>query len=189
MPARLDEARAVAELIATSFEPLPPSTWLVPDASRRRDVLAGDFHILVEHALTWGLVQVTEDRSAVAVWFPNVGDSAPEPPDYVARLAAAAGPWAERFHTLDELFAANQPVEAHHHLAFLAVAPDRQGRGIGSELLRCHHARLDEQGIPAYLEASCERNRDFYSRHGYQAREPFRLPNGTPFWPMWRAPR
>ncbi|HEX5595971.1 MAG TPA: GNAT family N-acetyltransferase [Micromonosporaceae bacterium] len=189
MSARPDEVREVAELIASAFESLPPSSWLVPEPDQRRRVLAADFHILVGYALAGGLVEVTEDRSAVAVWFPNVGDPAPAPADYDARLAAATGPWADRFRTLDELFDANHPIEAHHHLAFLAVAPDRQGRGIGTALLRQHHARLDEQGIPAYLEASCERNRDFYRRHGYQDREPFRLPDGTPFWPMWRTPR
>jgi GNAT superfamily N-acetyltransferase len=55
----------------------------------------------------------------------------------------------------------------HHHLAILAVRPDRQGQGTGTALLDAHHAVLDEQGMTAYLEASDERTRRIYLRHGY----------------------
>lgn len=182
------EARMLAELIASAFQPLPPVRWLVPEPADQRRVLAGNFQIFVEHAFAHGLVQVVADRSGVAIWFP-VGDEPPPPPaGYDERLDAACAPWADRFRTLDALFEANHPAKPHHHLAFLAVAPDRQGKGLGSALLRHHLSWLDEQGMPAYLEASSERNRDLYQRHGYRAGEPFRLPDGTPFWPMWRDP-
>ena len=39
---------------------------------------------------------------------------------------------------------------------------------------------------PPYPEATDPRNRDLYARHGYQVREPFALPDGALFWPMWR---
>jgi GNAT superfamily N-acetyltransferase len=119
----------------------------------------------------------------VAVWFPYTSPL-PAPHDYDRRLAAATGAWEERFRTLDELSEQNHPAAPHHHLAFLAVHPDRQNEGLGTALLRHQHARL--AGLPAYLEASDPRNRDLYARHGYQAREPFALPDGALFWPMWR---
>lgn len=78
-----------------------------------------------------------------------------------------------------------------NHLAILAVHPGHQGRGIGTALLRAHHARLDQAGTPGYLEASSPRNRALYQRHGYTLRPggPFHLPGGgPPMWPMWRAP-
>ncbi|MGC5019632.1 GNAT family N-acetyltransferase [Micromonospora sp. DT47] len=182
------ETRAVAELIATAFEPLAVTAWLVPDEAKREAVLAGNFEILVDHAMRHGLVHGTADRSGVAVWFPQVGEPAPPPADYDDRVAAACGEWTGRFQHLDELFEANHPHGAHHHLVFLAIAPGRQGRGIGTALLRHHHAVLDAEGVPGYLEASTERSRDLYARHGYRESEPFRLPDGTPFFPMWREP-
>ena len=52
------------------------------------------------------------------------------------------------------------------------------------------HCELDERGEPAYLEASGERSRDLYLRHGYQPRgAPYHLPGGPAMWPMWREPR
>ncbi|WP_326559629.1 GNAT family N-acetyltransferase [Micromonospora sp. NBC_01796] len=180
------EARALAELIAEAFHPLAATAWLVPDPAVRPKILTDDFHILVEYAIEWGLVETTEDRRAVAVWLPAVGDPLPPPADYDNRLAAACGELTDRFRLLDDLFEANHPHDPHHHLAFLAVAPDRQRQGIGSALLRHRHAWLDEQGLPAYLDASSTDSRDLYARHGYKVAEPFRLPDGTPFWPMWR---
>jgi ribosomal protein S18 acetylase RimI-like enzyme len=78
--------------------------------------------------------------------------------------------------------------QPHHYLAFLAVHPDAQNRGIGSALLDRHHARLDRAGLPAYLEANDPRNRDLYLRHGYRVRSVIDLPDGPPLRSMWRTP-
>jgi GNAT superfamily N-acetyltransferase len=180
------EARALTELIAEAFVPLAATAWLVPDPAIRQKILTDNFHIFVEHAIEWGLVETPEDRSAVAVWLPAVGEPLPPPVDYDNRVAAACGEFTDRFRLLDDLFEENHPHEPHHHLAFLAVAPERQRTGIGSALLRHRHDRLDERGLPAYLDASSAASRDLYARHGYRAADPFRLPDGTPFWPMWR---
>jgi GNAT superfamily N-acetyltransferase len=178
---------AVADLIADAFHRLDATAWLVPDPVRRRTVLGGQFAILVEHALSYGVVEVLDDRSAAAVWFDNTRP-APPPTDYDARLVAVGGPDTPRLRLLDELFEAHHPRRPHHHLALLAVAPDRQGAGLGTTLLEHHHAVLDQAGIPGYLEASSPGSRDLYGRHGYALGEPFTLPDGSAFWPMWRTP-
>ena len=44
-------------------------------------------------------------------------------------------------------------------------------------------------GTAAYLEASDERTRDLYLRHGYtDRREPIELPDGPSMYPMVRIP-
>lgn len=182
------DAAAVADLIALAFHPLRAAKWLAPDPAERLRMLAGQFAILVEHASVHGTVCRTSDGDGVAVWFDRTRQ-VPEPPDYQSRLAAVCGGAVARFTLLDELFETRHPAGPHHHLAFLAVTPAAQGRGLGTALLEHHHAHLDAHGVPAYLEASSERNRALYARHGYQHDEPFRLPDETPFWPMWREPR
>jgi GNAT superfamily N-acetyltransferase len=90
------------------------------------------------------------------------------PPRDLPRLAQITGPWAHRFAAFDaELDAHHLAGTEHHHLAILAVRPDRQGQGIGTALLDAHHTDLDQKGITAYLEASDERTRRIYLRHGY----------------------
>jgi GNAT superfamily N-acetyltransferase len=182
------DTAAVAKLIGTAFTPLAAVRWLLPEPSVRPRVMTANFRILVEHALSYGHVDVTEDGAGAAVWFDRTSP-APEPPDYDRRLADACDPWTDRFRLLDKLFEENHPPAPHHHLALLAVTPERQGAGLGTALLRHHHARLDPAGTPAYLEASSPGSRDLYLRHGYELREPFTLPDGTEFWPMWRAAR
>ena len=66
-----DETSLVAGRIAEAFTVLEVTRWLVPDPSKREAVLAGDFEILVGHAMRHGFVHATEDRAAVAVWFPS----------------------------------------------------------------------------------------------------------------------
>jgi predicted N-acetyltransferase YhbS len=165
------DAAQVAELIATAFAQLKVVNYLVPDRRER--------HRILEH----GDVHLVDDGHAAAVWFPRTAPL-PAPRDYDSRLAECTGEWVERFRVLDALFEQHHPAEPHHYLAFLAVHPDHQDQGLGSALLRHHHGRLG--GVPAYLEASSTGSRDLYTRHGYQVRERFALPDGTLFWPMWR---
>ncbi|GAA4733566.1 GNAT family N-acetyltransferase [Phytohabitans rumicis] len=178
----------VAELIADAFQYLGIAVWLVPGRQDRRAVLRDHIRIYVEHALTYGEVHMSGDRSGVAVWFLRDGRPLPPPPDYDQRRARACGRWTERFQVLDQLITVNRPTRPHHRLAFLAVLPGRQGEGVGSALLRHHHAQLDSIGIAAYVEATNPPSRDLYARHGYRAEEWFAVPDGTPFWPMWREP-
>jgi GNAT superfamily N-acetyltransferase len=115
--------------------------------------------LYVEHAITAGLAQTTPDRSAAALWIPGDGPGAP-PDGYTETLAALTGQHLGNFLAFDEQLDRHHPAGTyHHHLAILAVRPDRQGQGIGTALLHAHHAVLEDQGIPAYLEASDERTR------------------------------
>lgn len=189
--ARDADVAEVSALIASAFTELDVSRWLIPDAGRREPVLAANFRILVEHALRHGEVHFAPDRSGVAVWVHHGPSGPPEPPDYDRRLIEACGEHTRRFRLLDEGFEAHHPHGApHHHLAFLAVRPGMRDSGTGSALLRHHHEHLDRTGLPAYLEASSERSRTLYERHGYRCLiAPFHLPeNGPPLWPMWRDP-
>jgi GNAT superfamily N-acetyltransferase len=184
------DALLIADLIAHAFWDLPPAAWLVPDALVRRRVLAGQFGIVVDHALEYGHIYLTADMAGVAVWFPRPTPIVAPPRTYVPRLEKACGRWTDHFLVLDDLFEQHHPPEPHHHLVFLAVRHDRQRQGVGSMLLDHYHHRLGTLSMAAYLEAPSAANVDFYKRHGYEAREPFYLPgDGPPFWPMWREPR
>jgi len=181
----------VAALIGDAFHDLPAAGWLVPDPQQRAAILAANVAILVEHALSYGQVHTVHDGGSVAgaaVWLDYTRDI-PPPPNYDTRLAAACRRWTDRFRHLDTLFDTHHPARAHHHLAFLAVRPSRQRRRIGTALLHHHHAMLDRYHIGGYLEASSPASRDLYLRHGYHLHaDPFDLPSGAQFWPMWRPP-
>ncbi|WP_239091137.1 GNAT family N-acetyltransferase [Asanoa iriomotensis] len=160
---------------------------MVADADSRRAVYERCFAVVVDHALQTGIVHTTADRSAVAVWFRAMGPL--DNSDFDARLAEAAGEHVGRFAVKAAATAGHHPTDPHHHLAFLGVHPHRQAGGVGSALLQEHHRTLDAAGTAAFLEATTERSRRLYLRHGYISAEPIYLPEGgPPMWPMWRRP-
>jgi GNAT superfamily N-acetyltransferase len=183
----------ITELVADAMWDGPVARWLNPDPGVRRRMSPAYFAVFVEHAVRYGEVYATADAdtgrlSGVALWFP-LTSMIPPPADYDRRMKESTGSAYDRACELDAAMDAHHPLDPHHYLAFLAVRPEEQNRGIGSALLDRHHARLDRAGIPAYLEANDPRNRDLYLRHGYALRKEIRLPGGPPLWPMWRAPQ
>jgi GNAT superfamily N-acetyltransferase len=182
----------ITELVAAAMWDGPVGRWLQPDTAIRLAESPRYFEIFVEHAVRYGEVYATADAgtgklSGVALWFPFTS-LIPPPAEYEQRLKEVAGSAFDRACELDAALEARHPTDPHHYLAFLAVAPHSQSRGVGSALLDRHHARLDRAGIPAYLEANDPRNRDLYLRHGYQVRSVIDLPDGPPLWTMWRTP-
>jgi GNAT superfamily N-acetyltransferase len=182
----------LSQVIADAFFDLAVSQWLVPDPRARRAIFPAYFQIYVEHAVADGLVLTTHYRDAAALWLPVGPDGPGDPPEgYAARLAAVTGAYLDRFQALDEGFDAHHPAGTQHqHLAIIAVRPDLQRLGIGTALLDAHHAVLDRDGTPAYLEASDLAKRDIYLKHGYADHgPPLSLPEGPEMYPMWRQPR
>jgi GNAT superfamily N-acetyltransferase len=183
------DLKVLSQVIADAFHDLAVSQWLIPDPDARLAIFPSYFRILLQHAMTDGLVCTTRQRTAAALWLPATGPT-PPPDGYIGRLAEITGPFLDRFVTFETELARHHPAGVfHHHLAVLAVRPDTQGQGIGTALLQAHHATFDSQGIAAYLEASDERTRDLYLRHGYTDRgEPIELPDGPSMYPMVRIP-
>ncbi|GAB3232314.1 GNAT family N-acetyltransferase [Glycomyces halotolerans] len=191
------DGRAVAERVAGAFSSLAVAEWLVPDdVDRRRRILAGQFEMLVAPALAGhGHVDAALDDNGglagVAVWLDFTAGPLEPPPDYDSRLAELCGPHLARFQALDDAFERHHPDPAerpHRHLAFCAVDPARQDRGIGSLLLKQGLERLDKEGTAGYLEAANRRLVDWYARHGFEPLEPLGLPEGPSMFPMWRRP-
>jgi GNAT superfamily N-acetyltransferase len=179
---------AVADLVADAFDHLNVIHYLVPDPSRRRTVTRDWYRLHVEHAIGGaGQVVRTEDGAAAAVWFDRTGEPS-EPEDYAKRLADLAGEHLSRFEHLDRQMDTHHPTGPHWHLLFLAVHPDRWNQGLGSTLMNDTHARLDADGIPAYLEATSVDNRRLYRRHGYTDMTPptIAVSDSIGLYRMWR---
>jgi GNAT superfamily N-acetyltransferase len=186
--ARAGEVVALSRLVAEAFSQLPVSGWLVDDPAERRTAMAGLFEILIEHAIAHGDVEVMDGPDgpvAVAVWF-GPGPM-PEIDDYDERLAVACGTHTIRFVRMDDLMRERHPAAPDHaYLALLAVDGEYRDQGLGSVLLAAHHAGLGD--TPAYLEASSQRSRTLYLRHGYVDHgAPFGFDGIDAFYPMWRA--
>jgi ribosomal protein S18 acetylase RimI-like enzyme len=82
----------------------------------------------------------------------------------------------------------HHPGEPHWHLGPVAVAPEEQGQGIGTQLLErfCNH--VDRTGQPAYLETDKPENVRLYQRFGFSVKGEA-LVLGERNWFMWRPRR
>ncbi len=72
------------------------------------------------------------------------------------------------------------PREPHYYFVDIGVAPHAQGRGLGSALMRPTLDRCDREGLPAYLEASSERNAALYERLGFRVIRELRVAGSPP---------
>ena len=170
----------------------------VPVADRRPGRPPGDLPRLLP-AAAWstpwpcGVVHTTPGRTAAALWLPAGAGTAAPPGGHDERLAAATGPWTGRFAAFDAALDRHHPAGIpHHHLAILAVRPDRQGRGTGTALLRrLPRGPGPRPACPPTWRPPARAARDLYLAHGYALRPgaPIHLPGGgPPMWPMWREP-
>ncbi|MFD3324141.1 GNAT family N-acetyltransferase [Streptomyces sp. NPDC058701] len=185
---------AVTRLLDEAFRTDPVSSWVFPDPEHRAAVHGKFLGVFVDVALAEGRIDCAADGSAAALWL-RIPAGEPEEgaaeDDVPARMRAVADPGNERCELVGRLTGAVHPTsEEHEYLLMIAVAPGRQGEGLGGELIRPVLERCDREGVPAYLEASSERSMRLYERLGWELTgEPVRLPDGPLMWPMWRKPR
>ncbi|MFJ3926887.1 GNAT family N-acetyltransferase [Streptomyces sp. NPDC090022] len=182
---------AVARLLDEAFQNDPVSSWVFPDPDHRRAVHGTFLGVFVDVALEEGRIDYAADGSAAALWL-RIPAGEPEGEDDVpARMREAADPDNERCELVGRLTGEVHPTaEEHEYLLMIAVAPGRQGEGLGTELMRPVLEACDRDGVPAYLEASSERSMRLYERLGWEfTGTAVRLPEGPLMWPMWRKPR
>ena len=104
-------------------------------------------------------------------------------------LGAVVEEHADRlFETLGRM-EEKHPVEPHRYLFLLGTRPESQGRGLGSALMAPVLQTCDRDRVPAYLEATSERNKQLYTRHGFDVTDEIALPGGPTMWTMWRSPK
>lgn len=183
-----DDAGPLITVLVEAFLDGPVADWLVPDLADRRTVYFRYFKLVFNHGLQHGRVDTTDDQSAVAIWYTRDQVPLVESTGHYYEVERATGRYAPRFLLLDAIFETHHPHAPHDYLAYVAVDPRHQGRGVGTALLTNAHQTLDAANRAAYLEASNTRNRDLYQRLGYRQGAPIHLPTEGPLiWRMWRG--
>jgi GNAT superfamily N-acetyltransferase len=187
------DVEPMAAQLCRSFFDDPVIAHVFRNAARRNDGMRRYFTTQMRgDYLPYGGCYTTDDHLGAAVWGP------PGKPllagwagivNLVSVLPYVAAHLASTLQMLN-LIESMHPHEPHWYLATLGTDPEAQGKGIGSALLRPVLDHCDEEGWPAYLESSKERNVPFYARHVFTVVKEVPLPRGGPtFWTMWREPR
>jgi ribosomal protein S18 acetylase RimI-like enzyme len=189
--ARAAEAAAVARTLTRAFHDDPVQRFLFPDDRVYRSRGLKNFELVVRRSLEVGVAYVGPQVEGASLWLPPGSDFIDgwRGVLFGVRSLLALGAGVRRGARLFSLLARHHPHEPHWYLPVLGTDPERQGRGFGSALLAPVLARADDEGLPAYLESSKERNIPFYRRHGFEVVSTLRVEGGPEVWPMLREPR
>jgi GNAT superfamily N-acetyltransferase len=178
-------------VLAAAFHEDPIFGWLMPEEATRQARLRRFFELELRYvALPRGCAWTSSALSGAALCLPPDAWRLPtrvlvtQGPSFArafgARLPRAAGllSMIERRHIR----------EPHYYFAYVGVSPEAQGQGLGTELIRPTLDCCDEEGLPAYLEASSERNAALYARLGFELKDELRFAGSPPLRLMLRPP-
>jgi len=190
--ASLQESSDVVEILVGAFHDDPTWSWAFPDPARRAEQHRRLWALFVEGAMRFPWVWLTQGDTATSVWIP------PDESDFSEEQEAALEPLlvemlasgASRVLKGVELFEQAHPrAVPHFYLTLLGTSPEHRGHAYGLRLLAENLRRVDEAGMPSYLEASNPANVPLYMRYGFEVLGSFALPEGGPeVFTMWRNP-
>jgi GNAT superfamily N-acetyltransferase len=170
------------------FEADPLWSWAFPECG-----LDPLWHLLVSSAMRYSLVRVAGDYAAASVWIPPGGseltgvEEASLEPMLEGQIGSRAAEVLALFECMERAHPAGPP---HYYLSLLGTHPDHRGKGIGMALLAENLAKIDSEGMPAYLESSNPENDPRYERLGFLRVGEFERPDGRlTCSTMWREPR
>ncbi len=184
--ATAEDVQRLKMALSDAFYDDPIFGWLLPDEESRRTRLSRFFEIELRHvALTRGRAWTSSDRLGTAMSMPPGAWRVP--PRAMLSQSAIFGMRLHRAARLLPRMEWRHLREPHYYFAYIGVAPEAQGQGLGSRLMRPTLDRCDREGLPAYLEASSERNAALYERLGFQLTSELRVAGSPPLRLMRRS--
>jgi ribosomal protein S18 acetylase RimI-like enzyme len=183
----------VVEVLAGAFNSDPLWGWAFPDPQRRREQHRQLWQLCVEAAMRFPSVWLAAGGTAASVWIPpgesefSAAEEARFEPLVNELLGDQAWRAFEAFALLEQVHPHDQP---HYYLSLLGTDPQQRGHGHGLGLLADNLVRIDEEGMPAYLEASNPANVELYRRYGFEVVNSVQPSDGAPeVATMWREAR
>lgn len=196
-PVRLTGAQVeqATETVVRAFYDYPLTVYFNPDPNERRAKITCGFRSLLRFGVKYGEVYATSPKmEGVAMWLPSENaDKTLWRNIRCGNLSALTGMFKKKtlaqraFHEYTNAVRKRRAPVPHMYLQLLAVDPDCQGRGYSSLLLRYMFVRIDEEGLPCFLETQAEKNVGIYEHFGFRVVEEGFVPgSGVTSWAMLR---
>lgn len=183
-----DERARFVQTAVLAFVADPMVRWICGNAADFLEVVGDFFDAFGGAAFEHGTAWSANEGAAIAMWLPPGKEPDGErmvsilqefaPPQKLEEMMVVLGQM-EHFH----------PKEEHWYLPIIGCDPLYLGQGLGGMLMKAALQRVDEDGLPAYLESSNPRNVSLYERHGFEVVGEIQHGSSPTMLPMYRAAR
>ena len=187
--------KPVSFMLARVLKDDPINAYAFPNPAERMRKMPYAYQFLLRYNLSYGGSFITSPNlEGVAVWIYS---------DYLGtsfwrmlisgaiwpatKMGIEAGRKMQVFNKyMDRKHSELVPIK-HWYLFLLGVDPQHQGKGYASKLLREMLSRIDEEGLPCYLETEVEKNVPIYEHFSFNVIDEFIVPNTmVKIWAMLR---
>ena len=180
----------VVKTLARAFQDDPALAWLLPDAKTRARRLLPFFETMQAQCQRAGEVLASPGREAAALWYPpgEVKHSVwANLRDNLAMVRVFGRALGRGLALAEKMHAHHPSPQPYWYLRYVGVAPEEQGKGWGSALVRAGIERAARHGCGSLLETATPSNVAIYARLGFEILSEWGAPNGGPhFWTMVR---
>ncbi|MFC1919993.1 GNAT family N-acetyltransferase [Chloroflexota bacterium] len=189
--------KSATEVLTRAFWAYPVSTYAYSDEQLRDKRLPYFFQYVLHYCIKYGEVYATSaNYEGIGLWLPS--DKYPMtiwrtlrsvPFSGVLNLGRESGRRMKAFGDYVDSVHAQQAPFPHWFLQTISVDPDHQGKGYASSLLRPILARIDEEGLPCYLETLDKQDVSIYEHFGFKVVHESIVPKTElTNWAMLRSP-
>lgn len=171
-----ENAKTAGEVLGRALNDDPISLYILPNDEERKENLKYIFRVATRIGIRYGEVYATSPSlEGIAIWMPCKRYK--EKFSWLLRcggfsagikVGLEAGKRSNPIRNFIEEVHGEIISEEHWYLNELGVDPTFQGKGYGSSLMRYMLKKIDEQGLPVYLETSLEKNVKYYEKFGFK---------------------
>ena len=189
------QVKPSAEVLSRAFHNYPLLQYYFPEELERKKITSYFLSLAIYSSIRYGEIYATSpNMEGVAIWFPS--DNYPVTIWKLVRSVPLSVIFGFGRYGGGRMRQLNEYIDAvhqrlvpfgHWYLQVIGVDPQFQGKGYAGKLLKPMLTRIDEEGLPCYLEAIDEHNVSFYEHFGFKVIEKSTIPE-TNFtnWAMLR---
>jgi ribosomal protein S18 acetylase RimI-like enzyme len=191
----MSNAKPAVEVLVRAFQNYPLLQYYFPNEIEREKISSYFLSFAVYTGISYGEVYApSPNLEGIAVWIPSTNypvtfwrqlRSVPLP--VIFGFGASGGSKMRHIgEYMDTVHKRLTPFK-HWFMQTIGIAPQFQGKGYANKLLRPMLSRIDDDGLPCYLETVDEQNVSFYEHFGFKIVDKSNVPETTLInWAMLR---
>ena len=190
--------KRATETLIRAFWNHPPLQYYFPDEAERERIAPYFLSLSVFTGIRYGEVHATsQDLEGIAVWLPSGNYPVTlwrllrsVPSSQILGVGRYGGFRMRSLGQYIDVVHRRLAPFKHWFLQAIGVDPQFQGRGYANKLLRPMLVKIDEEGLPCYLETLEGQNVRLYEHFGFKVIEESNVPNTSlTNWAMLREAR